>query len=86
MRIVFSPHAEDKFKLLAERRFPVSRDKVLECVKKPDTIEKGYKGRRIAQRVLDETHVLRVVFFEEKGTRKIITFYPGRRERYENKL
>jgi|GEM_PF-538778 hypothetical protein len=36
---------------------------------------------------LDATHVLRVVYREEKEQRRVvITFYPGRRERYENKL
>lgn len=84
MEIILGPHAEDKFKLLAKRGFPISKDKVLDCVQNPDRIEEGYKGRKIAQKVLDERHVVRVIYIEFTNIKRIITFYPGRRERYED--
>ncbi len=83
MKIVFSHHAEGKFELLKKRGFPIEREKVLDCVKNPDKIGPGYKGRKVAQKNLDASHVVRVVFAEESGVRRIITFYPGRRDRYE---
>ena len=86
MDIIFSQHAEEKFELLEKRGFPIPREKVLECIENPDRIEAGYKGRQVAQMVFDVTHVVRVVYVEEKGTRRIITFYPGRRDRYEDEL
>ena len=49
----------------------------------PDNIEKGYKGRLIAQKELDEDHVLRVVYEKEADKIIIITLYPGRKKRYE---
>lgn len=43
----------------------------------------GYGGRKIAQGPLDESRVLRVVYEEKGDDIIIVTFYPGRRQRYE---
>lgn len=86
MKIVFGSHAEEKFRLLEERGFPIAREKVIDCVRNPDRIEAGYKGRWIAQKDIDQEHVVRVVYVDEKEIRKIITFYPGRKDRYETEL
>lgn len=87
MKIVFSPHAEEKFLLFEERGFPILKEQVLDCMKNPDKIEAGYRGRLVAQKGLDVSHVLRVVFAEGKaGIKRVITFYPGKKERYENKI
>jgi hypothetical protein len=40
----------------------------------------------IAQRAITDRHVLRVVYREEGDSRVVITFYPGRRMRYETWL
>jgi len=84
MAVIFGPHAEGKFELLRRRGFSVSKEQVLDCLENPDRIKEGYKGRRVAQKVMDPEHVLRVVFVEMEGMKRVITFYPGRRERYEN--
>jgi len=42
--------------------------------------------RKIAQKIIDERHVIRVVFEEYAEALKIITFYPARRKQYENKV
>lgn len=60
---------------------------MLERVQNPDRIEAGYGGRLVAQKELDVSHVLRVVYAEgEAGIKKVVTFYPGKKERYENKI
>jgi len=43
-------------------------------------------SRYIAQKRITEDHVLRVVYRQEGEDLVVITFYPGRRERYENKI
>lgn len=87
MTIVFSPHAEDKLQLFRERGFPISKEQILDCVKNPDKIAAGCRGRLVAQKGFDSSHVLRVVYAErEAGIKRVITFYPGKRERYENKI
>jgi hypothetical protein len=84
--ILFTSHAEMKFEILASHGFPVEREAVIEAVLHPDRIDFGYHGRRIAQKAFDEEHVLRVIFNELPDMIRIITFYPGRRERYEAQI
>jgi hypothetical protein len=81
---VYGDHAKDKFALLRRHGFVVSRKQVTEIVQKPEKIEAGYKGRKVAQRSVSERHVLRVVYEDEPEEIKIVTFYPGRKSRYEN--
>jgi len=81
--ILFSSHAEKKFAILKRHGFYISRDAVILALEEPDTVEHGYKDRKIAQKGLDESHVIRVVFEEQHDRLKVITFYPGRRMRYE---
>jgi len=85
-RIVFSGHAENKFAILKQHGFAVSRETVRSAVRNPDATVVGYRGRNIAQKVIDQTHVIRVVFEESADMIRIVTFYPGRRKRYENEL
>lgn len=86
MNIRFTSHAESKFSLLEEFGVKIARTLVEEVVHNPEKIEHSRKNRKVAQGTLDATHVLRVVY-EEKGEELIVvTFYPARRERYEDQL
>ena len=84
MRIRFTSHAKDKFLILERHGFYVSEDMVKDVVLNPDKVEKGKKGRMVAQKVIDDEHVLRVVYEIENDEILIVTFYPGRRKRYED--
>lgn len=79
----FTKHAREKFKDLERYGFHLTEDQVMEVLKEPEKVEKGGRGRKIAQKRISERHVLRVVYEEADEAIKIITFYPGRRERYE---
>ena len=81
--IEFSAHSLIKIEILWSHNFDLSKEIVEDIVRFPDKIDAGYQDRLIAQKALDETHVLRVVY--EKKTKKllVITVYPGRRFRYE---
>jgi len=81
--IIFSSHAENKFAVLRNHGFDVSKDTILLALESFDKVEHGYKNRKIAQKVIDERHVMRVVFEETGEMLRVITFYPGRRVRYE---
>ena len=83
-RIVFSSHAENKFDILKKHGFDISKTTIIAALDSPDTVEPGYRGRKIAQGVLDEEHVIRIVFEDFNDTVKVVTFYPARRERYED--
>lgn len=54
-----------------------------DAVKSPDVTRRGRGRRIIAQKMLDERYVLRVIYEKVNELVRIITFYPARRERYE---
>lgn len=81
--IHFTKHAVEKFAILAHHGVVISRERVLETVEHPDMIDRSRMPLKIAQRGLNRTHVLRVVYREENGIKTIITFYPGRKSQYE---
>jgi hypothetical protein len=85
-RVVYGEHAQAKFAILRRHGFEVSRKQVNDTVRKPEKTEEGYRGRKVAQRGISESHVLRVVYEERLQEIKVVTFYPGRRDRYESKL
>ena len=85
-KIVYGTHAEEKFEILRRHGFVVSKKQVRETLRKPDKIEEGFRGRKIAQRKISETHVLRVVYVEGRKEIGVVTFYPGRRSRYESSV
>ncbi|GAB4421878.1 MAG: DUF4258 domain-containing protein [Thermodesulfovibrionales bacterium] len=85
--IEFSAHALLKIEILRSHGFNLSKEDVEKVLRDPDILDIGYKGRLIAQRVFDESHVLRVIYEERAGKIYVITIYPGRRSRYEkNKI
>lgn len=82
----FTSHAEEKFGILAAHGCVVTRAQVLEALNRPDKIVIGYKERKIAQRPLSQDHLLNVVFAETETEIVVVTFYPGRRTRYEGAI
>lgn len=81
--IHFTKHAEEKFEVLKRHGFSVSKSEVIETINIPEMIDESRRPLLIVQRKIDKNHVLRVVFKEENGIKKIITFYPGRLKKYE---
>ena len=82
-KIVFSDHALMKVEILREHSVPVNRELVETTVHNPEEVVQGYKGRLIAQKRVDENHILRVVYEERADHILVVTIYPGRRSRYE---
>lgn len=80
--IIFTKHAKEKFAVLKHHGVKISRQQVLKAVDKPNSTDYSRLPLLIAQRKIDKTHVLRVVYKKESGTIKIITFYPGRTKQY----
>lgn len=65
----FTKHAEEKLALVQQLGFTIDTSIVEEIVRHPQKLEAGHTGRVIAQGLLDETHVLRVVY--EEGVTKL---------------
>ena len=81
----YTRHARDKFELLARYGVNVSPTIVEDTIRNPDMTvpDPSGGGRTIAQRRISDRHVLRVVYRREEHVAVVITFYPGRRNRYE---
>lgn len=82
MRFRFTKHARGKFKKIAIAGIEVTEKQVKRTVRSPIKLENRADGTYIAMRLLDENHVLRVIYRIADSTRVIITFYPGRRKAY----
>ena len=83
MAIRFTRHAREKFSILARHNFVITEADVIETLTTPDRIE-GDRYPPTAQRAISDRHVLRVVYRTEGEDTIVITFYPGRRQRYED--
>jgi hypothetical protein len=77
----FTLHALQKFNDLAEMGFAVTEEQVIQTVHEPDVVDRS-EHPPMAQRIISENHVLRVVFIEDSEGILVVTFYPGRRTRY----
>jgi len=86
MAIRYTRHARYKFEVLERHGFPVTEQQVADTLATPDVVIEQSGGRYVAQKRITERHVLRVVYRREGEDRVVITFYPGRRERYENEI
>ncbi|OGZ01466.1 MAG: hypothetical protein A2946_00950 [Candidatus Liptonbacteria bacterium RIFCSPLOWO2_01_FULL_53_13] len=82
MEIVFTKHAQEKFGILRRHGFRISERKVRKTMEMPEYIDRSRAPLLIAQAEFDSTRVVRVVYKEEFGVKKIITFYPGRKQQY----
>jgi hypothetical protein len=83
MAVRFTNHARRKFETLARHHFLVTEAQVIDALNSPDRVETD-RDPLVAQKGLDERHVLRVVFRIEGDDKVVITFYPGRRRQYED--
>lgn len=82
--IVYTRHAQEKFALLARYGFAVKPEQVEDTILNPEQVISQADGKFIAQKGVTAQHVLRVVYVKEGQTFLVITFYPGRKDRYEN--
>lgn len=83
-KIKFCNHALNKFEILKKHNFYVEKEMVKKVVLFPERVMLGSKRRKIVQRKIDEGHLLRVIYEETEAGIEIITFYPARKERYED--
>jgi hypothetical protein len=81
MDIRFTLHAEEK--LLRLIKVGITKEKVVETLKRPERVLEGYWGRKIAQGNLAGDLILRVVYEETAEEILIITVYPAERRRYQ---
>lgn len=86
MTVIFSRHAEWKFEVLRRHGIIIEKETVVDVVTRPDLLQKGLKEIMIAQKALDEEHLIRVIHTKKDNDIRVITFCPARRERYAGKV
>jgi hypothetical protein len=82
LEVRLTRHAVEKLRLLSKHGLKIRRELVEQSVLEPERVIEGLGGRSIAEKRLDEQHVLRVVFVKEENQIRVITLYPARRGRY----
>jgi hypothetical protein len=81
--IRFTLHSLEKLRIIQQQGFKVDEEIVKEVVQSPQAVLLGYAGRLIAQAVIDQDHLLRVVY-EDAQEISVVTLYPVMRRRYES--
>lgn len=83
MKIVYTKHAQGKFKSFKKIGWTFTKKRINEALIKPDRT--GNDPERNAKYVLkkmDVKHNIRVIYSDAGGIITVITFYPTRRKRY----
>ena len=86
MKIIFTKHVLEKFKILEQFGWKITKIHVQNTIKTPKWIGKSRFGQRTAMSTVDSMHILRVIFNQENGKIKVITFHIARRGKYESTI
>ena len=86
MKIRYTSHAKRKFDILKRYGINYTKSQIEDVLKNPEKVEGSRKNRKVAQKQISSNLLIRVVYEEKNNDMLIITFYPARRKRYENKL
>ncbi len=80
----FTRHAQQKFTDLVRLGFIITPEQVLEALRNPEQVDRDLDPP-VAQKAINDRHLIRVIFVEDEDEVRIVTFYPARRARYEPK-
>jgi len=80
--IRWSEHAQLKLDILNQRGIKISAELIAEIIQSPNR-QSEEENKKIVQSPITDNLVLRVVYREFSDFILIITFYPGKRSRYE---
>jgi hypothetical protein len=84
VRVLYTEHADFKFRVLRQHGLIISKEQIESVIREPERVTVGKRGRLIAHKPISQTHLIRVIYEQQGDEIKIITFYPARRERYED--
>lgn len=87
MKVIFTKHAaKDKLPMLKRFGWVVTKARVKKVIKNPRWGGLTKKGQKTAMDLVDEAHILRVIFRKEGGIISIITLHIARRGKYGSTL
>lgn len=87
MRIIYTIHAKEKLKEKESKEFRITKQKIDSTIKNPKTQETLSNDLIRIISKLDQKLSLVVVCKQESGKiKKVITFFPAEKGRYESKI
>lgn len=86
MKFVFTKHAIEKFTELERLGWRINKDKIKRTINNPKWRGISRHGQETAMSLIDQTHIIRIVFDRGDGIIKVITFHIARRGKYESTL
>jgi len=87
MKVIYTKHAlEEKLLELERHGWKVTKTKIRSIIERPKWKGVSKHGQEAAMDLLDEKHILRVIFRRENGIIIVITFHMARRGKYESTL
>lgn len=86
VKIIYTKHALNKFGLLEQLGWKISKRKVNQTVRKPKWLGRSRLGEYAAMSQLGRGYLLRVIYDKLGNDIKVITFHPARKGRYEANL
>lgn len=86
MTITYTKHAKEKFKTLEKFGWKITESQVRKTIKKPKWFGNSKFGQKTVMSLIDDKHILRVIFNAENGKIKIITFHIARKGKYESSV
>lgn len=85
MKIILSWHVlNEKIPLLKSVNWNITKAKIRQTIKKPKWRGTTEKGQPTAMSLVDQNHILRVVYKRENDIITVITIHIARRGRYES--
>jgi len=86
VRVLYTNHADFKFRVLKRHGFIITKEQIEDIIKEPEKVTLGRRGCLIAHKPVSQTHLIRVIYKQQGHEIKVITFYPARKERYEDQI
>lgn len=86
MKIVYTKHAVEKIKEIKNEGWFITKVKIELTIRNPKWKGITRDGEETALCLIDDEHILRIVFDNKDDIIKVITFHIGRRGRYESTL
>lgn len=86
MKIVFTKHSLEKFIVLKEGGWKITKKQVKIAIQEPRWTGKSRFAQETAMNLIDDFHILRVIFDKKDDKIKVITFHIARRGKYESTL
>lgn len=86
MKIIYTKHALEKFVVLEEEGWKITKWKIVRTIKNPQWTGESRFGQETVMSLMNDKHIIRIVLGKKGDIIKVITFHIARRGKYESTL